>query len=58
MKAFRILLLMLNNLWIIGLLVPSIILVMCGAILQEERYLTKKFGEEYLKYISSVRRWL
>ncbi len=33
-------------------------LVMYGAILQEVRYLTKKFGEEYLKYKSSVRRWL
>jgi protein-S-isoprenylcysteine O-methyltransferase Ste14 len=49
---------LLNNLWIIGLLVPSVFLVMYGAILQEERYLTNKFGEEYLKYKSSVRRWL
>ena len=49
---------MLNNLWIIGLLVPSVFLVMYGAILQEERYLTNKFGEEYIKYKSSVRRWL
>jgi protein-S-isoprenylcysteine O-methyltransferase Ste14 len=49
---------LLNNLWIVGLLVPSVFLVMYGAILQEERYLSTKFGEEYLKYKSSVRRWL
>jgi len=49
---------MLSNLWIL-LLTP-----LCGALLQhfailpEEAYLERKFGERYLGYKRRVRRWL
>jgi protein-S-isoprenylcysteine O-methyltransferase Ste14 len=29
-----------------------------GIIEREERYLTRKFGNEYLEYQSKVRRWI
>jgi len=47
-----------NSLWPIVLL-PVILLIMIeGIIKREERYLERKFGEEYLSYKSRVRRWL
>ncbi len=49
---------LLNNIWIIGMVLPIIIILTFTAILNEEHYLFEKFGEEYLKYKSSVRRWL
>jgi protein-S-isoprenylcysteine O-methyltransferase Ste14 len=48
----------LDNLWIIGLLIPAILLVIYGTVLPEEKYLQGRFGELYLKYRSSVRRWI
>jgi len=41
------------------LLLPIILAIMhFGVIAREERYLEKKFGEEYLKYKTRVRRWI
>ena len=41
------------------LLLPFLVLVLRrGVIDREERYLERKFGEQYLQYKSSVRRWL
>lgn len=41
------------------LLLPFLILVMRrGVIDREERYLERKFGEQYLQYKARVRRWL
>ncbi len=40
-------------------LLPAVLLVMqYGVIHREERYLEAKFGEAYLHYKSTVRRWL
>ncbi|MBI3596308.1 MAG: isoprenylcysteine carboxylmethyltransferase family protein [Nitrospirae bacterium] len=41
------------------LLLPIVLLIMRrGVIDREERYLEQKFGEDYLRYKRSVRRWL
>jgi protein-S-isoprenylcysteine O-methyltransferase Ste14 len=50
--------LMLNSLWILGMLIPSTLLVQYGAIQPEEAYLLAKFDKKYVKYRSTVRRWL
>ena len=47
-----------NLLWAI-LFLPIVLLIMRrGVIDREERYLEQKFGEVYLRYKRSVRRWL
>ena len=47
-----------DNLWMLGLLVPTLVVMHYGVISREEQYLESKFGEEYLRYKASVRRWL
>ena len=47
-----------NSLSILLLLVPVLVVVDQGVIKREERYLEKKFGDEYLRYKSQVRRWI
>ncbi len=48
----------LNFLWVLVLLIPAILLCQYVLIAPEERYLRNKFGEEYLAYTNSIRRWL
>lgn len=48
----------LNTLWILVTLVPVLLVVQFGVIEHEEAYLTRKFGEEYVRYKSKVRRWV
>ncbi len=50
--------LLVNTVWPL-LLLPFVLgLVQRGVIEREERYLERKFGDEYLSYKSRVRRWL
>jgi protein-S-isoprenylcysteine O-methyltransferase Ste14 len=46
-----------NNLWIVLMLVLVWILMTTQVIAREEAYLERAFGEEYLSYKASVRRW-
>ena len=48
----------LNNLWILLLVIPSIIVITRYAITREELYLERLFGQKYLEYKQRVRRWL
>jgi len=48
----------LGNAWILILLLPTCAVMHYGVILREETYLEGKFGDEYLRFKSSVRRWL
>ena len=47
-----------DGLWALALLAPTLVVVHHGVIAREERYLEGKFGDEYLRYKASVRRWL
>ena len=47
------------NDWITLLfVVPLTVIFHYGVVLREERYLTAKFGESYLRYKREVRRWI
>jgi len=46
------------NGWILTLLPPTIAVVQRGVIEREERYLARRFGDDYERYRASVRRWL
>ena len=47
-----------NALWAILLLPVALLVLQRGVIEREERYLERKFGEEYLRYKARVRRWI
>jgi protein-S-isoprenylcysteine O-methyltransferase Ste14 len=48
----------LNAIWPLAFLIFAIVIVDRMIILQEEKVLEKKFGEEYLSYKVKVRRWI
>ncbi|PSB18939.1 isoprenylcysteine carboxylmethyltransferase family protein [Phormidesmis priestleyi ULC007] len=50
--------LLFNAFWALLLLLPLIVVVQNGVIKREEHYLEQKFGDEYLRYKASVRRWV
>jgi protein-S-isoprenylcysteine O-methyltransferase Ste14 len=47
-----------NALWAILLLPATLLVIQRGVIEREERYLERKFGDEYLRYKARVRRWV
>ncbi len=47
-----------NSAWVAGTLIPTLVLISYGVIAREERYMAQKFGDEYLRYRASVRRWI
>lgn len=50
--------LLMDAVWALLLLPVAVLIIRRGVIDREERYLESKFGEEYLRYMSSVRRWI
>lgn len=46
------------SVWMVLLMAVFFMLLVYGVIRPEERYLKEKFGEDYLRYKKSVRRWL
>ena len=47
-----------SNFWVLALVPPVLILVYATAIRHEESYLERTFGNSYLEYKRSVRRWI
>jgi protein-S-isoprenylcysteine O-methyltransferase Ste14 len=47
-----------NALWAVVLLPVALIIIQRGVIEREERYLERKFGEDYRRYKARVRRWV
>ena len=50
--------LMASSGWILALLILTLLVIRYGVIEREERYLERKFGEEYGAYRRRVRRWM
>jgi protein-S-isoprenylcysteine O-methyltransferase Ste14 len=48
----------LDNLWLLGTLVPFALVIRYGVVAREEAYLERKFGDAYRHYRTRVRRWL
>jgi protein-S-isoprenylcysteine O-methyltransferase Ste14 len=46
------------SIWHVFALIILFILLECFAVRPEEKYLTDKFGDDYLDYKASVRRWI
>lgn len=49
---------MYDNIWMLVLLAPLLMVMHYGVVLREERHLEARFGDEYRCYKVSVRRWL
>ena len=47
-----------NSVWLLVTLVPAVGVIAAVVIPREEQFLERNFGEQYLSYKSSVRRWL
>jgi protein-S-isoprenylcysteine O-methyltransferase Ste14 len=49
---------LINNGWVLILVIPVLLVMDLSVIRREERHLEAKFGEQYLRYKGTVRRWL
>jgi protein-S-isoprenylcysteine O-methyltransferase Ste14 len=47
-----------NTLWTLLLMPITLLIMRKGVIEREERYLTRKFGDQYTQYQTQVRRWI
>jgi protein-S-isoprenylcysteine O-methyltransferase Ste14 len=50
--------LFMNSWWPIAFVVPVLLIVRLFVIAPEERYLTRRFGADYVAYMRRVRRWI
>jgi protein-S-isoprenylcysteine O-methyltransferase Ste14 len=50
--------LLLDSLWLVALLVPVWAALRFAVIAREEAYLERRFGDDYRRYKTRVRRWL
>ena len=50
--------LLFNNMWILLMVIPALIVVHYVVVLGEEAHLESRFGDAYLDYKSRVRRWI
>jgi protein-S-isoprenylcysteine O-methyltransferase Ste14 len=50
--------LVLGSPWVMMMVAPAVVLTQWGVVRREERYLEAKFGDQYRRYKTSVRRWL
>ena len=50
--------LVMNSVWVLVLIVPLMVVMQRGVVEREERYLERKFGEEYRRHKTQVRRWM
>ena len=46
-----------DSIWVLGFLLPVLLIMNRGVIAREEKYLDEKFGETYRQYKRTVRRW-
>jgi protein-S-isoprenylcysteine O-methyltransferase Ste14 len=49
---------LINSGWVLILVIPVFLAIDLWVIRREERHLEAKFGEQYLRYKGTVRRWL
>jgi len=47
-----------NSVWIVLFILPAVMVIHHVVVLREEAYLEAKFGDEYRRYKSRVRRWI
>ncbi len=50
--------LLVNSVWLVLSLIPTLVVISYAVIIPEERHLTREFGHVYLRYQRRVRRWL
>ena len=48
----------LDNLWIVLLMLPAVLVIRFFVVAREEAFLASRFGEDYRRYKASVRRWI
>jgi protein-S-isoprenylcysteine O-methyltransferase Ste14 len=49
---------LLGSAWVCVLVVPTVVTMNVAVVRKEEQHLESQFGEEYLRYKTTVRRWL